>query len=206
MGRSSRKFRKSSEREFAVADTSIRWSSRPAVESRVQPVIPRGAKRKGRHSARSEASTPSFRAKRSAVAESTPTTVLSFLAERSARAVIPRGAKRSRGIHPDHQTVIPREAKPRRCHSARSEAQSRNPPRPQSCHSARSEAQSRNPPRPPNRHSARSEAQSRNPPSRRATRNSERRVSARRVVRMVFRIVGFRGRPAECMPRNGPGS
>jgi hypothetical protein len=117
----------------------------------------------------------------------------SFHAKRIARAVIPRGAKRSRGIHPDHSPVIPRETKRKGRHSARSEAQSRNPLRPQSRHPTRNQAQrpsfraersavaESTPPAAPHgtlsggcqpaespkgSHSARTEAQSRNPPHR----------------------------------------
>jgi hypothetical protein len=72
-----------------------------------------------RVSARRVPQMQSFRAERSAVAESTPTTVPSSRAEPSAKAVIPRGAKRSRGIHPDHSPVIPHRARfSAPCHGA----------------------------------------------------------------------------------------
>jgi hypothetical protein len=99
----------------------------------------------------------------------------SFRAERIAMPVIPRGAKRSRGIHPGgRETELAcRPARERLRTSSHGMSRNRHgkhacgPPKAvippganrNACHSARSEAQSRNPPRPQSCHSARIGAQ-----------------------------------------------
>jgi hypothetical protein len=107
----------------------------------------------------------------------------SFREKRSARAVIPRGAQRSRGIHPRRRRLTrrrgEREANSKGSHSARSEAQSRNPP-------CRLETTVRTVGKSSERLRKSSHGTTRNKhgihSSGRATRNSGRRVSTRRVV------------------------